>query len=175
MHGAPLAIAQIVRAHPDEQIYAAAFHLFYSDYSQILTPALAANAESAVTLHTEKSGTSWSTRWVPPDWKWDVLDAASDAMKPLYSKLTEEMHGASHLEWDTVLDAHDDLMASIARAITSLARNRKGEFRDLTLANNFVVAILEGQRGPSEYNRLVRASVAPSVLLELEGILLEEA
>lgn len=49
-------LADLAAAHPGERLYAAAFHLFYGDGTQIL----------------------------PPEWRWDAMDAASDAMRPWY-------------------------------------------------------------------------------------------
>jgi hypothetical protein len=154
-----------------EEIYAAAFWLFYADYTVIFPPALAANAKSAVSVRSDKSGTTWSTQWSPAEWKWNVLDAACNALTPLYETLSEELHGATDAEWEHVLETHEEIIAGVARAITSNARNREGDFRDITVSEKFVVAVLEDQRGDSEYNRLVRASITPEILPELEGIL----
>ena len=164
-------IAQLIRAFPKEGIYAAAFHLFHADYSKILSPALAANAESAVVVHSDKTGAAWSTRWAPPEWRWDVLDAASDALTPDYEKLSQALQGVGDAEWAKLIEMHDGVIADVARTITATARNRDGEFRDIAVSKDFVVAILEGQRETSEYNRLVRASIDPAILLNLEGIL----
>jgi len=170
---APRAIADVIRAHPREEIYAAAFHLFYADYTVIHAPSLAANAESAVALHSNNSGITYSTRWMPPEWRWDVLESASEALNPLYGKQSQALQGAADDEWESVIDAHDDMIADVARTITAAARARQGDFRDMVVSTNFVVAILEGQRETSEYNRLVRTSIDPAILPGLEGILLE--
>lgn len=165
------AIADVVNAHPQEQFYAAAFHLFSATDETILSPALAANIESAVVFYNEKDGSTLSTRWEPPEWKWDVLDRAADAMKPFYSRLSNRIEGASDSQWETVINMHDYMMARVARRLTADARGGKGKFHGLSLSSDFVVAVLEGQRAADEYNRLVRASVDPDILTTLDGIL----
>ncbi len=155
------ALADVVAAHPDEQFYAAAFHLFYSDGIQILSPALAANTEAAVLQHHE-----YSTRFAPPEWRWDVLGVASDSMRPWYDRLTEECFAPAGTDAarDAALEAleaaHDGAMASVCKAMTATAR--RGGIHD-SLATNFIVVILEGQRGDGEAD-LIRASVDPQVL-----------
>jgi len=168
------AIAEIAREQHDEQIYAAAFHLFYADDSKVLPPALAANTESAVVTHQEEDGYSWSTRWAPPEWRWDVLDGASNEMRPLYAELSSELNDATNTEWEEVLEQHDAVISRVARALTKAARDRVGRFNDQAFPDWFVVAVLEDQRGPTEYNRLVKASVDSEILQTLEGILVDE-
>ncbi|MEV4543312.1 DUF4303 domain-containing protein [Micromonospora echinaurantiaca] len=154
-------LADIAAAHPDEQLYAAAFHLFYSDGIQILPPALAANTEAA--MHQNDGH---STRFAAPEWRWDVLEAASDAMRPWYHRLSEEFlaPATTDAERDAALDAldtaHDGAMARVCKAMTETAR--RGGIHD-SLPSDFVVVILEGQRGEQEAD-LIRASVDPQVL-----------
>lgn len=155
-------LADLAAAHPGERLYAAAFHLFYADDTQILTPALAANTEMAV--HGNEASL---TRFAPPDWRWDVLDAASDAMQPWYQRLTEEVPASAGTadERDAAFDAlwatHDGVMARVCRAMTATAR--RGAIHD-SLPSHFVVIILDGQRGAEEEADLIRASVDPQVL-----------
>ncbi|WP_433089003.1 hypothetical protein ACQP1P_22170 [Dactylosporangium sp. CA-052675] len=154
-------LAGLAAAHPGERLYAAAFHLFYSDRGRILPPALAANTEAAV---DQRHG--YSTRFAPPEWRWDVLDAASEAMRPWYQRITEEFLNpvSDAAERDAALDAldaaHDAAMARVCRAMTATAR-RGGIHR--SLPPDFLVLILEGQRGDEEAG-LIRASVEPQVL-----------
>lgn len=154
-------LSDLAGANPGERLYAAAFHLFYSDGAQILAPALAANTEAAV---NEEHG--FSTRFAPPEWRWDVLDAASDAMSPWYQRLTEEYlaPAATEAEQDAALDAleaaHDSAMANVCKAMTTTAS--RGGIHG-SLPPGFVVVILEGQRGDEEA-RLIRESVDPRTL-----------
>ncbi|SCL56305.1 hypothetical protein GA0070606_2584 [Micromonospora citrea] len=160
-------LAGLAAAHPDERLYAAAFHLFYSDGVQILPPALAANAEAEVSRDH-----GYSTRFAPAEWRWDVLDAASDAMRPWYHRLSEEFLGPAGTDADrdaameTLEAAHDDAMARVCRAMTVTAR--RGGIHDL-LPADFVVVILDGQRGDEEAD-LIRASVDPLVLATAPGL-----
>jgi len=154
-------LTDLAAAFPDERLYAAAFHLFYMDGEEILSPALAANTEAAV-----RDDYGYSTRFVPPEWRWDVLDAASDAMSPWYHRLTEEYlaPATTEAEKDAVMDAletaHDTAMASVCKAMTTTAR--RGGIHS-SLPREFVVVILEGQRGDEEAG-LIRKSVDPQML-----------
>ncbi|GAA0909649.1 hypothetical protein [Virgisporangium aurantiacum] len=151
-------VADLAAAHPDERLYAAAFHLFYNDGAQILPPALAANTE----------GGAAGDRFAPPEWRWDVLDAASEAMRPWYLRLTDEfLTGADDDEALDSLDAaHDAAMARVCLELTATAR--RGGIH-AALPPGFVVVILEGQRGDEEAD-LIRASVAPDVLATVPGL-----
>ncbi|MCF0081665.1 DUF4303 domain-containing protein [Streptomyces lomondensis] len=157
------AIARLAAAHPEERLYAAAFHLFYSDGSQILPPALAANAESAVTKPYEVS-----TRFTPAEWRWDVIDEASEAMRPWYERLTALAQASgSEAETDALDTAHDRAIARICRKITASAR--QGRVHP-NLPPDFVVAVLADERG-DEAADLLRASVDPRVLATVPGLL----
>ncbi len=168
----PRAIADVVRSSSAEVFYGAAFWLFYCDYSQILTPALGLNSESFVTFH-EDQGEGWSDRWVPAEWHWPVLDQACDAMKPEYARISESMEGASLAEWQELIAAHDQMIARVARSLTSQCEGGRGDFANITLAKYFVVAAIDDQREKEEYNALVRASVPPNRLEQIEGLIRE--
>jgi hypothetical protein len=157
-------LAGMAAAHPGERLYAAAFHLFYGDDIKILPPALAANTEAA--MHQNDG---YSTRFAPPEWRWDVLDAVSDAMRPWYRHLTEEFltSASNAAERDAAMGslgaAHDAAMARVCKAMTATAR--RGGIHS-SLPTDFFVVILEGQRGGEEAD-LIRASVDPQVLATL--------
>ena len=87
-------------------------------------------------------------------------------MRPWYQRLTEEFFASvgTDAEQDAASDAleaaHDGAMAGVCKAMTATAR--RGGIHD-SLATNFVVVILDGQRGDGEAG-LIRASVDPLVL-----------
>jgi Domain of unknown function (DUF4303) len=155
-------LTDLAAAYPGERLYAAAFHLFYMDGTQILPPALAANTEAAV--HEDYG---YSTRFVPSEWRWDVLNAQIDAMSPWYHRLTEEYlaSAATEAEKDAALNAleavHDTSMANVCKALT--AKARRGGIHG-SLPPGFVVVILEGQRGENEEAGLIRKSIDPQTL-----------
>ena len=157
------ALAEVAAAHPGERLYAAAFHLFYGDGTQILPPALGVNAEAAV--HDDDG---CSTRFAPPEWRWAVLDAASDAMRPWYRRLTEELlaPATTPAERDAAWVAHDDAVAAVCRVMTATAR--RGGIHD-ALPPDFVVVALDGRR-EDEGAELLRASVDPQVLATVVGL-----
>jgi len=144
--------------------------LFYCDFGQILTPALGMNSESFVRSH-EDEGESWSTRWVPAEWHWPVLDQACDAMKLTYAWISELMKGASRAEWHNLIAAHDQVIARVARKLTLQIEGGRGDFADITVAKAFVVAAIDDQRDTEEYNLLVRGSVSPDHLEKIEGLI----
>lgn len=153
-------LADLAAAHPGERLYAAAFHLFYSDDSQILPPALAVNTEAAV--HRDNG---YSTQFAPSEWRWDVLNAAGDPMRPWYRRLSEEFLATGtdaerFAAMDALEAAHDAAVAGVCKAMTATAR--QGRIHD-SLPADFVVVILDGQRGDEEAD-LIRASVDPQVL-----------
>ncbi|MBT2208279.1 DUF4303 domain-containing protein [Actinomadura sp. NEAU-AAG7] len=153
------AVAGLAEANPGESLYAAAFHLSYLDGEQILPSALAVNAEAAV---REEHG--YSTRFLPPEWRWDVLGA--EEMAPWYRRLTEEylVPASGDAERDAAMvalgAAHDAALAEVCKAMTATAR--RGGIH-AALPPGFVVAVLEGQREDEEAV-LIRRSVDPAVL-----------
>jgi len=152
------ALSALAAANPEERLYGAAFHLFYSDGAKVLAPAFAANVESAVRVE------AWgSTRYEPPEWKWDVIDEASAAMASQYEALTAEFVGHQDRS-DAILNDHDHAIARVCRALTSAGR--KGDIHR-ALPADFVAVIIEGQRREDEMRALVRASVDPQVLASL--------
>jgi hypothetical protein len=153
------ALAGVAAAHPTERLHVAAFHLFYCDSTQILPPALAADTEAEARP---------ADRFAPPEWRWDVVDGASEAMRPWYLRLTEEFltPAATEAAADELWQAHDAAMARVAKAMTATAR--RGGIHD-SLPPDFVVLILEGQRGDEEAD-LIRASVDPHVLPTVPGL-----
>lgn len=163
-------LADLAAAHPGERLYAAAFHLFYGDSTCILSPALAANTEAAVHEVVVDENHRYSTRFNPPDWRWN---AESDPMTPWYERLTEEVQAAAgteaerDAESDALWAAHDGAMARVCRTMTATAR--RGGIHDL-LPSNFVVVILDFQRGNEEAADLIRASVDPQVLATVPGL-----
>ncbi|GAB7044751.1 MULTISPECIES: hypothetical protein [Catenuloplanes] len=160
------ALATLATAHPDERVYAAAFHLFYGDGVQILPPALAANAESAV-----DDADGCSTRFAAPEWRWPVLDAATEAMRPWYHRLTDEFLAAARTDAEQLTAmaaleaAHDTAMAAVCRAITTSVRQ---DGVHPLLPPDFVVLVLEPQR--DDQAGLLRASVDPHILATVPAL-----
>ena len=154
----PSVIERHVALHADEQIYAAAFWLFYLDFRVIYAPAFAFNAESAVRQKGDER-CSWSTRWVPAEWKWSVVNEVAEASKAIYSTLSEAMTGATDAEWKALEVAHDRVIARVARRLNE------------TAGEGFVVVALEDRDGEGRYEELIRWSVSEDRLATLKGIL----
>ncbi|WP_242908902.1 hypothetical protein [Actinomadura terrae] len=158
-------VAGLAAANPEESLYAAAFHLSYLDGEQILPSALAVNAESAV-----REDHGYSTRFVPPEWRWDAPPA--EEMAPWYRRLTDEylVPATGEAERDAAMGelekAHDNALAEVCKSMTEAAR--RGGIHG-SLPPGFVVLVLEGQREDEEAG-LIRRSVAPSVLPTVPGL-----
>ncbi|BCJ37264.1 hypothetical protein Athai_47670 [Actinocatenispora thailandica] len=155
------ALAGIAAAHPDQPLYAAAFHLCYLDGTEILPPALATNTDTAV---HQRYG--YSTRFVPPEWRWPVLESASEQLRPWYRRLSDQYlapaadDGQRDAAMAALEAAHDAALARVCRAITATAR--RGAIHD-ALPPSFVAVVLDGER-EDEQADLIRASVAAPVL-----------
>lgn len=160
---AAAAITRVVRANATETFYAAAFWLFYCDYTTMGAPALAMNAESAIALH-QTNDDAWSTRWAPAEWRWPVLDEACDAMQPHYTRLSDAMAAAPHSAWDELITAHDRMIARVAKALSGQLHSRTGELGHSKLPPNFVVAVIDDQRESPDFEDLLRSSVEPDQL-----------
>lgn len=164
-------LAELVGFHPDERFYAAAFWLFYCDYTVVAPPTFGANAESV--LESQAAGEP-SNRWQPGEWRWDVIQTVYDEMEPLYQRLSETLVGASEAEWQAVITEHEELIGRVARRVTAAVRTRSAEFCELALPHNFLVFAVNVLEDASTYNRLLRLSVDEDILPTLDGILLPE-
>jgi hypothetical protein len=168
------AIADIVQCNPDDIVYAAAFHLFYADGTQILAPALAANTEAHF-ASAARGGSDApphvSLRWRPPEWRWDVVDEAVEPLRDLYGQLSGILRNLSDEDAAELYAAHDRVMCGVARRLTVQARARHGAFSRVEVVPYFVVLVLEIQRGEEEYAALLRASVEPGMRNELRDML----
>jgi hypothetical protein len=164
-------LTELIRRNPHEQFYAAAFWIFYCDYTKITPPTFGVNAESML---EDEAVDETSNRWQPAEWYWDVLQSVSDGMAPFYQRLSEAMAGASDAEWQAVIAANEELIGRVARLVTKAVRSRSGDFRDLALPDNFVVFAVDVREDASTYNRLLRLSVDEAILATLDGILAPE-
>lgn len=165
------ALAELIRRHPGEQFYAAAFWIFYCDYTKISPPTFGMNAESML---EDEAVDETSNRWQPAEWYWDVLQPVNDGMEPFYQQLSEAMAGASEAEWQAVIAANEELIGRVARLVTTAVRSRSGEFSDLALPDDFLVFAVDVREDASTYNRLLRLSVDEAILPTLDGILAPE-
>ena len=159
------AIVSQVMNFPDEEFYAAAFWLCYVDYTLFGTPCFAMNTESHSAVSAAEG--SEGMRWSPPNWRYDVIDHATQAMTPHYSTLSASLAGQSESVWDDTIEEHWRLLARVCRRLTHEARHREGYFCDIALPPGFVVGIFEEREGEPIFSQLVRASIAPEILSTL--------
>ncbi|MEO5714520.1 MAG: DUF4303 domain-containing protein [Luteolibacter sp.] len=162
---AAAAIVSQATACPNEEYYAAAFWLCYVDYTLFGTPCFAMGTESHYAASVAESGES--VRWSPPNWQYDVIDQATDAMIPHYQALSDSLAGRPDTVWDEAIEEHWRLLARVCRRLTHEARHREGYFSDLVLPSGFVVAIFEEREGEPNFSQLVHASVDSDILSTL--------
>lgn len=156
---------------PDERFYAGAFWLCYVDYTMFGTPAFAMNSESYLADCEDDDSTMWS----PPNWQFDVLDEAHEAMSPLYDALSQSLSGQNDDVWDTTIKEHWEVLARVSKRLTQDARSRTGLFSQTDLPSDFVVGIFDEREGEPMFSKLVRASIAPEILANLPSPSWEDA
>jgi len=156
---APGLIAAQLKAHPTKQFYAAAFWLFYCDYTMLGCPCLAMDSEENFASAEPKYD-----RWTPPNWKFDVVDTP-DALSDMYD-LFEGEHDDD--VWEEIMEGHKQAIARVCLSVTAKARRGVDEFEGLPMHPRFVVGIFEEREGGEEYVRLAELSVAPEIIGELD-------
>jgi hypothetical protein len=164
-------LAELRQAHPSEVLYAASFWMLYCDYTNIAAPTFGVNAES--NLVNEVPG-GHSNRWLPPEWRWDVLDSVCSAMEPHYTHLSKLLASASNDDWDAVIASNEHLIARVCRLVTHAARTRSGAFGDLELPKDFLLFAADVREDDAKYDQLLRLSVDPEVLASTEGLLITD-
>lgn len=162
---AATAIVSHASRFPAERFYAGAFWLCYVDYTLFGTPCFALNTESY--LARDGGDAEDSTRWSPPNWRFDVLDEPVEAMSPSYDKLSRSLADQDDTRWEAAIEEHFQALARVCRRLTHHARSRTGPFSEVDLPADFVVGIFEEREGDPTFSRLVRASIEPEILLTL--------
>ena len=135
------------------------------DYTTFGTPCFAMETES----HCSENVAEWGegARWSPPNWQYDVINQAIEAMTPHYQALSSSLTGQSDAVWDEAIEEHWHMLARVCRRLTHEARHREGYFSDIVLPEGFVVAILDEREGEPIFSQLVHASIAPEILTTL--------
>ena len=140
---------EIVNAVADaqmEDVYVAAFWLFYTDGSAFYPPYLSINSKSGEV--------DLNDRWSPPEWE-HGLDAATDAMADEYDPLMEALKGAPDSDWDRAIELHYEAISRVSQSLTQHFRHHGSE----AFTSDFEVCILDHQHGDSESERLARMSL----------------
>ena len=156
-------IVRIVSAQSDKEFYAAAFWLFYVDYTVIHPPCFAMNHEA----HVAGNPYGEEIRWSPPNWQFDVIDGSTDVMMPIYTSLSDELAGADDNVWDAIIEEHKQCMARVSLRITSDVLNRIPPFHGLNLPPTFICGIFDEREGEEECNRLAALSIDPVAFTKL--------
>ena len=145
-------------AHPDRTVYAAAFWLFYGDYSQIGQPCFAVGDEE----HLVETGDPL-IRWSPPDWR---VSCWSNEVDPESSQSVYGQLDGEHREelWDWIYAEHLAAVCRVCHRLTETIRRDPA----FGVAAQFVVAILEVREGDAFFERYVRRSVSPANLVAID-------
>ena len=131
------AIAGVLKDHPDESFYAAAFHAFYAESEgMIALPLLAANSAEAID--------EGYTGWGPPNWYWDEISFENDKLADLQGALEEEACRADVDHWQKTHSRFMDAMVKVSKALTSKLKTRKQASKD------FVVIVSDEESGDAD-------------------------
>lgn len=157
-------ISETIAEHPDEDFYAAGFWLFALDGATISAPALAINSEAGV---SEADSFGEDNRWNPADWSRSVIMSADDAVTPAYIELSELLAGAEWSVYEAIDEFHKLAIAHVCRRLTTRIRNRDTPFDVVPVNSRFIVGIFDGRDSEAETDRLVRLSIDPDLIDEL--------
>ena len=155
-------IKAVVVDSPDDRFYGAGFWCFYADYTVLGTPCFAMNTEANLADDSD------SNRWLPPNWRFDNISQAADAMDAVYQHLGEALDGQSDETWKETIEAHKQAIARVCHKLTAAANSDSGPLAGLAVSTPFVVGIFEEQDGDEEYDRLALLSVEESLIEEVE-------
>ena len=151
-------------------VYAGAFWGFYCDYDVIHPPCFALNTIDRIDSSTI-AGTK--VKWIPPEWKLDVIDNVTDSLMPSYEKLSDLLRDQDDEVWEDVIEKNYLLYCEICKKLTDRARSNEGNFSRWNKTDDFLILILEEKDGDEMYNWLVESSVSAEILSEIDGILIE--
>ena len=152
-------IPQTAEQHDLDEVYVAAFWLFYVDYSAFYPPYLSINTEKRCRKDRD-SGHHY--RWSPAEWEFG-LDDATDTMADEYEPLMEALTDQSEEEWNSAIEAHHRATSRVCRNLTTAIR-ASGSSR---FSGTFVAGIFEERESEAEFERLVHLSIDESTLDQL--------
>ena len=120
------AVVGVMKDHPNESFYAAAFHEFYAEEEgQISIPWLGANSAEAID--------EGYTGWGPPNWYWDEIPFENDQLHDLQGALEDEACRADADHWHKTHSRFMDAMVKVSKALTSKLKIRKQASKDFVV------------------------------------------
>ena len=154
---------EIVKAVTDadmEEVYVAAFWLFYTDGSKFYPPYLSINSKSREVDPND--------RWAPPEWK-HGLDGATDAMATDYDPLMEALKDAPDTDWNKAIELHYETLSRVSQSLTKSFRQHHSN----AFTSDFVACILDHQHGEAESERLARMSLGGDLPADIQRFFAE--
>ncbi len=154
-------ITKTAASSPKGDVYAAGFWGVDADYTLLGPPCFAINTE------THFAADKYAERWIPPEWKFDCIEKATEAMRGVYRQAAEALAEQDHDTWDKTIESHKQLIARMCLRITESARRQTGSFSNVPMHRDFVVGIFHETDGVDEYDRLAKLSIESSHISQL--------
>lgn len=146
------AIVSTTTSNPAERFYAGAFWMLYGDRSSLHVPVFGLNSESSPA----------DIRWHPPDWRWSIIDAAHERVRPLYEPLlTLRVDEAT---FDALWDRHVDMLAGVSRRLTHAVRSGTLNVDPASFSDHFFVGIIDFSQGDEAIDYLRRSADEKTIL-----------
>jgi hypothetical protein len=139
------AISVTATENSAERFYAGAFWLLYGDHRTIQPPAFGMNS-----VNSEPD-----IRWHPPDWRWSVIDTASERVAPLYRPLLEL--DVDDRTYEELWDEHINVLARVSRTVTDLVRSNQVEPGHIAFTSDFFVGVIDFAQGDAAVEYLKRS------------------
>ena len=146
------AIVGVMKDHPEESFYAAAFHGFYAEEEgMIAAPLLGANSAEAI-----DEGYS---RWGAANWYWDEIPFEDDKLADLEGALQEEACRGDVDHWYKTHSRFMDAMVKVSKTLTSKLKTRKQASKDFVVIvsdeeSEHFEAILQRCMSKAKYKKL---------------------
>ncbi|MCM8528664.1 MAG: hypothetical protein NE327_19220 [Lentisphaeraceae bacterium] len=151
----------------EETFYSLAFWNFSFDYVSFQIPCLALNSVEFLNNSEESSK---FIKWSPANWKYPNLQFSSDELEAAYKDLNKYLEGKPENVWNIAINAVEQIYCCLCENLTTWISESNDPFQKINLPQNFVIAILQTESGPEEYERLLEESVNPELLDNLEDI-----
>lgn len=149
------AIVGVMKDHPTESFYAAAFHGFYAEEEGTITiPLLGANSAEAI----DEGYTGWGA----PNWYWDEIPFETDKLHDLQGALEDEACRADVDHWYKTHSRFMDAMVKVSKALTSKLKTKKQASKDFVV----VVSDEESEDADKLFQRCMSKAKYKKLFLE---------
>jgi len=115
------AMTEILRASDEldlDDVYVAAFCLFYVDYTEFFPPHLGINTENR---YRESRNLGRNYRWSPSEWKIELHDSI-ELLSSDYDLLAKTLADQSDEVWNAAIELHYQVIARVCHHLTTSIR-----------------------------------------------------